>query len=342
MRLFLCLGFSAGLSLLDSCDAHAVEPAAAPAEDSVTASFARQAVQQGGAQQPPATPAQQAPAGLAVALGAPRLIAAATHSSRSMLVQAVYAATELSGAGAIGGITSTGTLKVTQAGAQYLPTPADKLVVELGSEKHEFVLEAVQGNHQAADPWTWMASPHQVRYRHALGDLAQAQIDVRFDGVNFEVKVKGKSRFGADSVAIDLAAKGRTGGERDYHGQDVTTQYALTGSLRGSGYEIDVKEEHALRMVSSTSMRLLQSMRGSASSVQTAIGSTLKSGGQTYAFQGLQVRSEYSEKGGQTKNQETQMAGAITRDGKPWAQCAIAGGVPVAQTSDGAVLPLGL
>ncbi len=338
MRTPTSLPFVIAMLSTPACDAKLPETLAAP-----SASVASQATSS--VQEPPrplpVDPAQalgQAPRGLAIALGAPRLIAQAVVSSRSMLVQAVYQASELSGAGANGGVTSTGTLTVSEAGAQYAPSPADKLIVVLGKERHEFVLEAVQGNTQALDPWTWMASPHALRYQHAASKHAQAAVELKFDGVNFEAKIKGFAPFGGERVALEIAAKGRTQGEKDAHGQDVTTVYALSGKLSGSEFEVDVDEQHSMRTVASTSLRLLHSMRGSATSVQSQIASRLQIGADRYGFEGLIVHSDYAEKGGQVKNQETKLSGTVTLNGKPFGACSIEGGVPIVTTAAGPLM----
>lgn len=289
--------------------------------------------------QPPA--ANGAPQGLNVAFGAPRLIAAIAYASRAMIVEAVYHATAVSGSGLLGTVTTTGTVQVSNLGTQYLPTPTDKLVVDLGGQQHEFVVTNVQGNLQAADAATWLASPHVLSYRHVVPGQAEAEIDVRYDGAAFEVHVRGNATFGGERTAVDLTANGRTAATRDYHGQDVTTQYSVAGTLRGEGFEVDVREEHSSRLVAATSLRLLHSMRGSASIVSSRISSVVRSGGAEYRFDGVQVQSTYAEKGGNTTNQESTASGTVSKDGEPFGDCDVAGGAPVLRTRTD-VLGLGL
>src|SRR5262245_1934597 len=79
---------------------------------------------------------------LGIAFGLPRVVAAAAYRSRSTVAEAVYFACAQTNSFATGQITTTGTVAVTQYGAQYLPTPADKLIVQSGGETQEF--ESIQ------------------------------------------------------------------------------------------------------------------------------------------------------------------------------------------------------
>jgi hypothetical protein len=88
-------------------------------------------------------------AGLQRALSAtvclPSAVAAGVQVSRGMLVEAVYFATASSGAAALGQVTMTGTVNVVATGTTYAASPSDRLVVKIGGEAHEFVVQIVQG-----------------------------------------------------------------------------------------------------------------------------------------------------------------------------------------------------
>src|SRR5262245_10207800 len=71
---------------------------------------------------------------LGIAFGLPRVVAAAAYQSRSTVAEAVYFACAQTNSLATGQITTTGTVAITQYGAQYLPTPTDKLIVQSGGE----------------------------------------------------------------------------------------------------------------------------------------------------------------------------------------------------------------
>lgn len=281
--------------------------------------------------------AAAAPKGLPVAFGAPRLIAMSAYQSRAMVVEAVYQATAMSGAGMTGRVMNTGTIRVTAAGAQYQPQPTDRLVVEWGGQRHEFVVKNAQGNSQAPTSDMWLASPHQLSYSHAVQGQGRADMDVAFDGSRFRVSARGTTLLSGESVTFDVTATGAAGGTRDYHGQDVTTEYAMTGSIKGDGYEVAVDERQSARVVSATSLQTLPSMRGSASSITTVISSVLRSGGAEIKFDGVRARSESSEKGGNPKNQHQEVAGRVLRNGALWGECTMTPAGPFLNTKEGPV-----
>lgn len=309
---------------------------AAPTQPGIPSPAGDAAEAPGGPAVPTATPA-----GLAIAFGAPRLAALSAHGSRAIVVEAIYGATALSGAQQLGQITTTGTLRVGATGATYAAEPTDRLVVELAGKRHEIMLKSAQGNSQAADAMAWLSSPHQLRYHHAIAGEAAADFDVRYDGSRFTVKITGQATFGSQRTELDLTAAGQTGGVRDFDGHDLKTGYRITGTLRGEGFTVDVDERHALASVGAQSLRTLPGMRGSASRFEAAISSTLRCGGRTFRFEGVDVVSDTKEKGGVTQNQESSLRGAVSCDGTAFGQCAMAGGVPVLQTTSGA-LPLAI
>ncbi len=280
-----------------------------------------------------------APKGLAIAFGAPRLIATSALGSRAVVVGAVYAATALSGAQGTGRIVSTGTLRVVGEQATYAAQPTDRLVVLMGSQRHEFVLKNAQGNASAADATAWLLSPHVLTYHHSIQGEAEGDFDMRYDGNSFTVKIDGKATFDGCPTEIHLQATGATGGTRDLHGHELQTRYEMAGTLRGEGFEVKVQEAHTMTSVSAQSLSTLPSMRGSASRIATTLGSTLVSGGHTFRFENVQAQGDFKEKGGRTVNQESTTSGTLTCDGAAFGECAMVGGVPVVR-SQHAVLPL--
>ena len=277
--------------------------------------------------------------GLAATFALPRFLAGNLYASRSMLAEAVYFASSASGSAQLGQVTATGTISVTQAGAQYAPAPADKLVVRLGAETHEFEVRTAQGNNQAESALSWLLAPHVLAYTHRLPGQAEAAIDVRFDGQRFEVKSKGWANLAGQRWEVELAAAGTTGGTRDFDGQDTETLYELSGVVRGGGAEIAVKEVHRLHLVASNSLRLLTSQRGSATSIDSVIRSTLECEGRKYEFADVTVQTHAKDKGGQASSGIAGLSGGILRDGQPFATCTLQDGVPLAATSGG-VIPL--
>jgi len=283
--------------------------------------------------------------GLPAALLLPRAVAMSVTSSRGMIVEAVYYATAMSGAGQFGQVTSTGTIDVTQAGAQYQPTPADKLVVNMGGMKHEFVLKNAQGNNAAGTAAEWLLAPHILQYTHTMADQAEAEVSVQFDGQRFEATVKGWAMLAGRKFDVDMGASGGTAGARDFRGQDTQTQYTLTGTITGEGMEIGVNEQHTVAVVSQNLPGMLQSQRGSASQFNAIVNNSLTCEGRTYVFQGLRAQLNMKDKGGNQSSDLVGLEGTILRDGQPFATCGLQSGIPIAMASqevirlDGAAQP---
>ncbi len=260
---------------------------------------------------------------LPIAFSLPRFIAGNVHSSRGMLVEAVYFATGAQ----LGQITMTGTITVAREGATYAPTPADRLVVKIGGEVHEFVVKEVKGNNQAESAAGWLASPHVLHYTHKLGERADAEIRVKFDGKRFDASAKGFVKVGATRYDANLTAVGATEGTRDLDGFDIATQYDLTGTITGEGCEIAVNEHHVLKSAGAYSLRLLTTQRGSASQIDARLANVFKCGGATYALSNVDVRTETLDKGKEQRSGITAVTGQIARDGTPVATCSLMDGV---------------
>ncbi len=268
--------------------------------------------------------------GLTAAFGLPRIVAADLMASRSLLVEAVYRASSLSGAASKGAVTSTGTLTVDAGGeSRWGASPNDRLVVECGDVRHEFVLRTAQGDNTQGSAAGWLSRPHTLSYRHEVESGPSADVDAQFDGARFWVHAVGSAVYDGGKVEIDLVAEGATQGVKDLDGADLTTQYACTGTLQGDGFAVEVRETQSIRFASATSLRLLPGQRGSASSATTRIDSLLRSGDAEYQFDGVQVRSDYGEKGGRMRNRETRVQGSVLRGRDPFGECSMVDGVPM-------------
>ena len=276
--------------------------------------------------------------GIRIAFGLPRIVVANMYLSRAMVVEAVYQATALSGAGMTGGIASTGTLAPGIGGTyQYSPQPTDRLVVHFGGQVHEFVVEEANGNPQAMTSDAWLLAPHQLRYEHRLVDQAAADIFVRFDGAAFEVSVQGWTTQWGARYDVNLQAAGRTGGVRDYGGQDTQTVYDLTGTVAGNGLKLDVNERHASSFVAATSLRDLPSQRGSAGQTTSTLNNGLSLGGVRYDLQNVQIEAGTRDRGGQSSGGMTGVSGVLLRDGQPYGQFVLEGGRAFIATTEGAI-----
>jgi len=288
-------------------------------------------------------PAAASPDGraLGIAFGLPRVLAAAAYQSRSTVAEAVYFACAQTNSLATGQITTTGTVAITPYGAQYGPSPADKLIVQSGGEVQEFASIEASGNQAADTAITWLQSPHRLAYVYRVPGKGEARIDEQFDGSRFTSTVKGHSLLGSQRYEVELTATGGTQGTSDLDGTESQAAYDLVGTVRGGGIEVDVKERHFSNYASAVSIRMLYSQRGWASQFRATIASTVKSGGSSYRFESVQVETGAKEKGGQQTSDVVSTSGAILRDDRPWAQVTLQNGVAVA-VAGGTVFPLAL
>lgn len=290
---------------------------------------------QAGAPSPSADPVVT---GLRVAFGLPRLAGATAYFSREMVVNAVYQATMLSGAGMTGQIRNTGTLAPGFGGAfQYSPQPSDRLVVHWAGQVHEFVVHEAVGNPQAATADAWLLSPHRLRYSHRLEGQAEAEMAVSYDGSAFEVSARGWTMQWGQRYNLDLRSVGRAGGVRDYGGQDIQMAYDFTGTISGPGVTVDVRERHSSSLVAATSLRTLPSQRGSASNSNATLSSVATIGGVRYELSNVQVQTGTSTRGGQSSAGMTGLSGAVLRSGQPFGTFVLQAGRAFLQTSDGVV-----
>jgi hypothetical protein len=276
---------------------------------------------------------------LPVAFVVPRLAAAGVMSSRSMLAEAVYFATGQTGSAALGQITRTGTVTVTQAGAVYAASPKDKLVVKVGTQVNEFESIEAAGDNSAATATAWLMAPHRLSYKHRIPDQAEGTISEQFDGSRFEARVTGWAALAGRRYDVDLVARGSTQGQSDFDGRESETRYEVTGTIRGHDVEISVHEQDASSFASTNSVALLYSQRGWADQSRCTLASTAKCGGDVFRFENVQVESGAKEKGGQSSSGVVATSGRILRNDTPFAECTLQNGSPVA-VAGGSVIPL--
>lgn len=264
---------------------------------------------------------------LAIAFGLPRIVAVNAYLSRALIVEAVYQATALSGSAYYGQITNTGTLTAAHGGLQYLAQPADRLVLQLGQERHEFVVKEARGNMQAQTATAWLLMPHVLRYTHIMPGQAEAEMAVQYDGVSFLSEVTGWYVQSGQRYDINLRASGQSQTQRGIDGQEAQTAYDLTGTISRQGFVLDVAERHAMSLAAAIHpSRLLPSQRGSASRFNGTINNTLKSGDVEYKLDNVRVQTDMVARGGTGSAGLTGLDGGILRNGQPLGQCVLQNG----------------
>ena len=279
---------------------------------------------------------------LAIAFGLPRVIAVNAYLSRSLVVEAVYQATALSGSGYYGQITNTGTLTTEYGGLQYLPQPSDRLVVRLGPETHEFVVREAQGNAQAPTAANWLIYPHILRYRHVLPGQAEVEMAVQYDGVTFRSEVNGWYEQSGQRYDLSLTAAGQSTTQRGIDGQEVATEYDFTGTISREGFTLNVSEHHVSALASAMHpSRQLPSQRGSASRFTGIINNVLQSGDVEYRLENVRVQTDMVARRGEGSAGLTDFGGQILRNGTVLGQCVLQSGQAFLDTGT-ARIPLDL
>ena len=277
---------------------------------------------------------------LAIAFGVPRVLAVNAFLSRSLVVEAVFQATALSGAGMYGQVTSAGTLTTEYGGLQYLPQPMDRLILRLGSETHEFVLQDVQGDMQAQTAASWLSMPHILRYTHAMPGQAEAEFSVEFDGSNFRSQATGWYQQSGLRYDFDLVAVGQSLSQRDMTGQEVRTEYDFSGTISREDIAVEVSEHHVSTLAAASHpSRLLPSQRGSASRFSGIINNVVRRGEAEWRFVDVQVQTDMMERGGTGSAGLTHLGGQVLRNGNFLGQCVLQNGGAFLDTGN-ARLPL--
>jgi hypothetical protein len=296
-----------------------------PAAGNPDAAAAGRSAEEVAMKQDQVTPDQQHD--LAIAFGLPRVVAVNAYLSRYLVVEAVYQATALSGSAYYGRITNTGTLTTASGGVQYLPQPADRLVLLLGQERHEFVVKEAQGNMQAQTATAWLLMPHVLRYTHVLPGQAEVELAVQYDGSNFASEVTGWYQNSGQRYDLRLRASGRSQTQRGVDGQEAGTEYDFTGTISGEGLVINVSEHHFSTLAAANHpSRQLPGQRGSASRFIGTINNTLKSGDTEYRFENVRVQTDMVARGNSGSAGLTGLDGRILRNGQVLGQCVLRDG----------------
>jgi hypothetical protein len=140
---------------------------------------------------------------------------------------------------------------------------------------------------------------------------------------------------------VDLWARGQAGGDVLIDSKETVTEYALTGTIRGAGADIDVREQNSSHYVSMYSVGFLPSQRGYANDLRGTTTTSVKVGNDNYSFANVQGQAIDKEKGGQRTSGVLALSGQILRNGAPFATCTLQGDRPVA-IAGGTAIPLAL
>ena len=113
--------------------------------------------------------------------------------------------------------------------------------------------------------------------------------------------------------------------------------FEVTGTVRGPGVAVDVRERHSSSLVAATSLRTLPSQRGSASDSNATLSSIATVDGVRFELSNVQVRTGTSTRGGQGSAGMTGLSGAVLRNGQPFGTFVMQAGRAFLRTSGGLV-----
>ncbi|MEM8884071.1 MAG: hypothetical protein AAGD14_08385 [Planctomycetota bacterium] len=250
---------------------------------------------------------------LAAGNGLPRLVAFGAYQSREIAVNAIYQATIQARTGAV---VQTGTLTPRLGGFVYSPQPQDRLVVKLPTGTHEFRFSKIQGNAQAPNPQAWLGANHELAYTHKNGDHGEATLIVKYVNGRFDNTMKGWFRHAGVQYAYDLRAVGTYGFNQDMSGNQSTSDYALTGTMKADKFDLKVDERHKFVLVSASGGRGLKTATAT-HSVDTC-RNTLKRGDTTYTWvDATTVKAFFDGKPGRPLT-DWKASGQLRKNGKPY------------------------
>ncbi|MHC4548455.1 MAG: hypothetical protein ACYTEZ_06725 [Planctomycetota bacterium] len=249
----------------------------------------------------------------------PTLLGRAMYESRTIMVQAVFAATVLSGRGGTGGVVTTGTLTQQAAGTlqfRYAAQPPDKLVVKLAGRKHhELKVTEVRGDLRAATPEAFLDGNHSLAYEHFIPEQASMQVATRSVNGNWTYATKGWFVHENTRFATDFRAQGTYWFQNDMSGAENKNRYAVQGTIRGGGLSIAIKEEHHFRLVSAQWVNRRQ--RTVTHSVDVN-NNTLAVGRDTFRWVDAKIAKVFTNGRPSSVNEDWQATGQVLRNDRPF------------------------
>ncbi len=262
----------------------------------------------------------------------PRQLVGKAYLSRRILLEALFQSTGLSERGPAAGTVSSGTLTVQGTDSGYEAQPTDRLVVHIEGQTHEFIIEEMRGNFLAHDAAEWLTSTHALRYRYRVPGQAELSVVLSFDRVLFEMSISGWYVDSGTRFDTDLVAKGQASGTLDQYGQQVWANFTATGSLRGGGLEIDVRQQHNGSLgVSSGVLHPDASRASPAGRSRVAISNSVRMGQEVYGFSEVEIETEIRLAPGTAEAVLVSLTGSVFRGGQLFGTMVLQGGQPLVQ-----------
>lgn len=269
---------------------------------------------------------------LRMAFATPRELVGRAYLSRRILMEALFQATALSERAASAGIVSSGTLIVQGTDIGYDVEPADRFVVDLDGRAHEFTVEEIQGNFLAASATEWLVSTHALRYRYRRAEQSELSVVLSYDQVLFSMDISGWHVDSGTRFDTDLVASGQASGTLGENGHQLWASFSTTGSLRGGGLEITVRQEHRGNLGVSSGVLHPDASRAVASGrSRVNLNNNVRMGEEVYGFNKVEMATEVHLTAGAAEVELISLTGSLFRGGDLFGSLVLLDGQPVVQ-----------
>jgi hypothetical protein len=241
------------------------------------------------------------------------------HESRTIMVQAVYYATVLSGRGGTGTVVTNGTLTQLAPDTlqfRYAPAPADKLMVKLaGRPDHELRITEVRGNLQAATPDAFLNASHSLAYVHVIPGQASMRITTKNVDGRWSYAARGSFVHETKSYQVDLRSQGVYSFENDMSGAHNKNQYTVQGKIEGDGLVVALSEEHKFELVSA---RWVNNRQRTVSHSVDVSNNTLTVGRDSFQWVDARIAKVFVNGKPSSVDRDWKATGEVRRNGRPF------------------------
>lgn len=202
----------------------------------------------------------------------------------------------------------TGTVTVSQQGMSYAPRPSNELILQLGPERIR--LSVKQCRSQAGgNIKRFLKVPHTIEARFRLKgqDLRFLEHEGRGGSRAY---FKGTVKSGKRRLRLNLQVRKTTRSESDASGAGSKSVGTITGTVRGKGFVIDAAVQSVEEFQATA--------RQSANSKVTRLNTQLKTGGATYRWNNVTLKTSFFDGHPSSVDSFWGARGQVTKDGAPW------------------------
>ena len=229
------------------------------------------------------------------------------QTSANIAVEGVFMASQSAG---LGQVVTTGTLTQQGQAFAYVATPSDRLVVEFGDGTTiDFWIEEISGDSTSAA--AFLNNDHLLEYRVAVEGKIDMTFESRRQGGSLGAGAVGSYVYEGAEYDVDLSMAGTYYFESDSTGTHFRDEHRTTGSVTGTGYDLDVDETWYFELVTSNG--------GSAQAASRTVSNSLQLGNDTFDWVDVATKKSFSN--GKPSQVDTywDATGEILRNGESYA-----------------------